>query len=677
MELFLMVLLLLATIGLSNIINHIVPFIPAPLIQIALGAIIAASPVGIQIPIEPDLFFVLFIAPLLFNDGRNVSRESLWKLRKQIVLMALGLVLATVLVIGHLTHWLIPSIPLSAAFALAAILSPTDVVAVGAMSSRVSMPKIVMHLLEGEGLMNDASSLVAFNFAVAATVTGVFSLANASLSFLVIALGGFFGGAILAYLIIRLRIFLRHFGMEDVTIHMLIQILTPFVIYLIMEHFRFSGILAVVAAGIVHAIERDHEKSPHVQLQIVSQSTWTVILYILNGLVFMLLGLQIPGIASEIFRNPLFNNMEALGYTLIITGTLFLLRFVWIYLSWWSGWTVNKHQVAKPTLQSVGLTTISGVRGAVTLAGAFSIPFVLADGSPFPERSLILFIAAGVILMTLLVASILLPLIAKPEKGKLENKNKRKKIEKNALIRTHVAAIRVIQAEINEENREAALVILANYNRTINRLKSKGSEVDALDLKKVESEVRIGALEAESRYIMKLAEEKRIDRDTTFQSQEYIRRMEFAVTNRVIYRALVISAFLKRGFFRLIRSFVPNKLELRKKRSARKNRLIKLKIAMAEVAIQEVRKGMTPQNKSISYLVIGEYNTFITKLKLVKSGKGSKEFMDLERELQDKAFQAERDEVQNLYEKGKISLDTTRKIRRQINIREAYLMEKR
>lgn len=384
MELFLIVLLLLATIGLSNIINHFMPFIPVPLIQIFLGVMLATIPLGVQIPIEPELFFVLFIAPLLFNDGKNVPRAELWKLRKLIFLMALGLVLVTVLAIGYSAHWLIPSIPLPAAFTLSAILSPTDVVAVGAISSRVKMPKGILHLLEGEGLMNDASGLVAF-FAVVATVTGVFSLADASWSFLQIAIGGFVGGGALAYLIIQLRVFIRRLGMEDVTMHMLIQILTPFTIFLVIEHYHLSGILAVVAAGIVHAIERDHEKSPTYHLQVVSKSTWTVILYILNGLVFVLLGLQIPGIATEIFSDPKFNNLQAIGYILIITASLFLLRFVWVFLSFWGSWKFDKQHLKKATLRLIGITTLSGVRGAVTLAAAFSIPFVLARWKPVPR----------------------------------------------------------------------------------------------------------------------------------------------------------------------------------------------------------------------------------------------------------------------------------------------------
>ncbi|MGE8206520.1 Na+/H+ antiporter [Heyndrickxia sp. NPDC080065] len=672
MGIFLIVLSLLAIIGLSNIVNHLVPYIPVPLIQIALGILIAVIPLGIHIPMETELFLVLFIAPLLFNDGRNVPRSALWKLRVPILLLALGLVFVTVIVIGYLIHWLIPSIPLPAAFALAAILSPTDVVAVSAISSRVNIPKSIMHLLEGEGLMNDASGLVAFKFAVTATVTGVFSLANASLSFLVIAIGGFLGGAILAFFIIQIRVLIRRFGMEDVTIHMLIQILTPFVIYLVTEHFHLSGILAVVAAGIVHAIEKDREKSPTLELQVVSKSTWTVILYILNGLVFVLLGLQIPNVASEIFKDPLFNNFVVMKYILIITFALLLLRFIWIYLSWWIGWKlVKKKKILKPYLRPIGITTISGVRGAVTLAGSFSIPFLLADGSPFPERSLIIFIAAGVILVTLIIASIFLPMIAKSAEEKVDSE--RKEMEKKAFIQTKVAAIRATEEMINDVNRSAALSIISDYNQKISQYKYESA--DANLRKKEETEIRIRALEAESSYITKLIKERRIDRETAYIAKEYIRRMEIAITNKIKYRVFVLWTLIRKILFRIVQMFVPNKKILDKKRNIIRS-IIYLKKNMAESAIQDLKNGLTSHNKNITFLVIGEYNELLTNLKLHNNASAAKEYERLKRELQGKAFQAERDEIQKMYEKGQITADIVKKVRQNINIREAYWMEK-
>lgn len=671
MEFFLIILLLLVTIGLSNFINHFMPYIPVPIIQIALAVLLAAFPLGIHVPMDPELFFVLFIAPLLFHDGKNVSRHALWKLRKPILLLALGLVFITVLVIGYLIHWLIPSIPLSASFALAAILSPTDVVAVAAISSRVKMPKTIMHVLEGEGLMNDASGLVAFKFAVAATVTGVFSLAEASWSFLVIAIGGFTGGAILAFLIIRLKIFIRRLGMEDVTLHMLIQILTPFVIFYIIEHFHLSGILSVVAAGIVHAIYRDRDQSPLMQLQVVSKSTWSILIYVLNGLVFVLLGLQIPSVMNEIFENPMFNNYEVIKFILIITAALLILRFLWVYLGWWGGW-LHKKQIPKPSLRMIAITTISGVRGAVTLAGAFTIPYVLADGSPFPERSLIIFIAAGVILVTLVLASILLPLLAESDKGNSEEL--KDEMERTAKIRSIDAAIGFIREVMNEENNGAAVSIMSNYSRMRNALKNVNA-AETEQLKLMETDIRMKALAKEAKFIDGLKEEDQIDREIIFLMDEHIQRMRVAVTNRMHYRGLFIWTIIKRTFFNFIQLFAPKKNKNKRNRSVENQKVIQLKVNMAKAAIHYLKSQMTLENEEVYLLIIGEYNDMIMKFKLAKKGAEPKKYAQMKREIQNKAFQAERDEIQNLFENREITAEVTRKLRKQINIREAYWME--
>ncbi|MDR7237688.1 Na+/H+ antiporter [Neobacillus drentensis] len=670
MEFFLLTLLLLAIIGLSSFIHHFMPYIPVPLVQIALGVLLAALPLGIEIPMAPELFFVLFIAPLLFHDGKNVSRQALWKLRKPILLMALGLVFVTVYAIGYLIYWLIPSIPLPAAFALAAILSPTDVVAVSAISSRVKIPQTIMHVLEGEGLMNDASGLVAFKFAVAATVTGVFSLVDASWSFLVISIGGIVGGVILSFLIIQLKIFIRRLGMEDVTIHMLIQLLTPFVIYYIVEHFHLSGILSVVAAGMVHTIFRDRDQSPAMQLQVVSQSTWTVLIYILNGLVFVLLGLQIPNVISEIFQDPLFNNWQVSKYIFIISAALFVLRFLWIVAAWQWGWL--KKQIQLPSMRAVGILTISGVRGAVTLAGAFTIPYVLANGGPFPQRSLIIFIAAGVILVTLVAASIFLPILAKPDKGNTDELGK--EMERVALIRTIDSAIRSIRGLMNDENRGAAVSVITSYNQLRNRLTTI-SEENSEQQKLVETEIRMKALDAEANYIEKLKKEGHIDREMAYISEEHIHRMRLAVTNRIRYRRLFIWILVKRSLYQITHLFLPNNKEQLKQRQAQIKKVIRLKVNMAKAAIQYLKNQMTSENANIYLAIIGEYSELIMKLKLAKKGADSTHYTQLQRELQVKAFQAERDEIQNLFEEGEITIDVTRKIRKQINIREAYWME--
>lgn len=461
LDIFLVVLVLLTIIAISNIVNRFIPFIPVPLIQVALGILAASFPQGLHFELNTELFFVLFIAPLLFNDGKRTPRAELWNLRAPILLLALGLVFATVIVGGYTIHWMIPAIPLAAAFGLAAILSPTDVVAVSALSGRVKMPKGILRLLEGEGLMNDASGLVAFKFAIAAAVTGAFSLAQAAVSFVFISLGGLLCGVVISFLIIRFRLFLRRLGMQDVTMHMLIQILTPFVIYLAAEEIGVSGILAVVAGGITHAVEQDRLESTMIKLQIVSSSTWNIILFILNGLVFVILGTQIPDVISVIFNDTAISNMKVIGYILVITFTLMLLRFLWVLFFWNGKWFFNKDQnIYKPGLRSTLLISISGVRGAVTLAGSFSIPYFLEDGTPFPERNLILFLAAGVILCTLVIATVVLPILTEKEEED-EERNKKLLTARRKLIKT---ALQTIKEDMNETNKTASLAVIAEYN---------------------------------------------------------------------------------------------------------------------------------------------------------------------------------------------------------------------
>ncbi|MFJ7747547.1 Na+/H+ antiporter [Peribacillus sp. NPDC097295] len=669
MEFFLVILALLILIGASNIINHFIPFVPVPLIQIALGVIIALLPLGIHIQMETELFLLLFIAPLLFNDGKNVPRTALWKLRTPILMLALGLVFVTVWAGGYLINWMIPSIPLPAAFALAAILSPTDVVAVSALASRVKLPKSIMHLLEGEGLMNDASGLVAFKFAVAATVTGVFSLVDATFSFIGIAIGGFVGGAILSFIIIRLRVILRRLGMEDVTMHMLIQILTPFIIFLVVEHFHLSGILAVVAGGIVHAIERDRELSPTIELQVVSKSTWSVILYVLNGLVFVLLGLQIPSVAKIIFQDPEFHNGQVILYIVVITLFLFVLRYIWITASWSIGWMTKKSGAQKPDFKEAGIITISGVRGAVTLAGSFSIPYVLADGSPFPQRSLIIFIAAGVILLSLIVASVFLPIVANAEEEEVVDKQADKL--RLATIHAHQAAIKIVKSQMTDENREAAMSIISRYHTKINALFYIDQDKNSNAIGEEEKDLRFKALEAERAFLDQLIKEERVDRESAYTCLEYIQRMEGAVTNRMKFRLYRSMTLFRRSALQVFKLFFPNKKEIRRIDLERLEKVKDLKIRMYKVAIQEIQAGITPENHETSSMIIEEYKLLIMRYKRENKGRTPSKMLNYERELFYKAIQAERDEVQHMFENRKISRDVANKIRQQINLREA------
>ncbi|MDQ0089823.1 CPA1 family monovalent cation:H+ antiporter [Paenibacillus anaericanus] len=668
MEMFELVLIMLILIGVSNVLNRFIPSVPVPLFQIALGTLVALLPPGLHMTLNTELFMLLFIAPLLYNDGKRTPREELWNLRSPILLLALGLVFVTVIAGGYFINWLIPSIPLPAAFALAAILSPTDAVAVGALAGRISLPKGILRLLEGESLMNDASGLVAFKFAVAATVTGVFSLTQVTFSFIWIALGGIVCGALISFLIVWIRIFLRRLGMEDVTIHMLLQLLTPFVIFIITEHLGFSGILGVVAGGIVHAIERDHTESNQAELRVVSTNTWSVILYILNGLVFVILGLQIPNATETIFQSPDYSNMQVIGFIGIISVGLILLRFIWVYLFWEGSWLLGSgEQMGKPKLTSSVLISLSGVRGAVTLAAAFSIPYVLQDGSPFPERDLIIFLAAGVILFSLIIASVVLPIISKSpedESGKFDP-------EAKARIKIVQAGIDAVRAATNDENRTAAGYVVADYKKKLKKLQN-GSSSEWSDTKRnrMEIKLRLVAIQAERQEIQNMLSSGDVSGELAIKVQEVIDQMEMVMSNRSKMKMAVALIRVRRLFSKQFTK-LPEQRDMNELKQLRE-----IKIRTSQAALEVIKSQMNDKNREAALAVIARYNESIERL---QSGFGKIESEDVfnqhKNELEIKAIQAERNEVQALFESGEINWAVANKLRQYINYLEAGILE--
>lgn len=673
---FELVLLMLVLIGVSNVLNRFIPTIPVPLFQIILGTLAAIMPLGLHLPLNSELFLLLFIAPLLYNDGKKTPREELWNLRSPILLLALGLVFVTVFAGGYFIHWLIPSIPLPAAFALAAILSPTDAVAVSSLAGRIHLPKGILRLLEGESLMNDASGLVAFKFAVAATVTGVFSLADAAVSFLWIALGGLLCGAVLAFLIVWVRMFIRRLGMEDVTVHMLIQILTPFLIYLITEELGLSGILAVVAGGIVHAIERDRNESVQAELRVVSQNTWTVILYILNGLVFVILGLEIPSATQTIFHNPEYSNLQVLGFIGLIYLGLLLLRFIWVFVFWRGSWLMGSGEdLERPKLMSSLLISLSGVRGAVTLAAAFSIPFLLQDGSAFPERDLIIFLAAGVILCSLVVASVLLPLLSREQGDDVDHSAER---EHEARLRMLKAGIRAVEGAVNEENGRAAREVISNYRRQLYHLQQSQNTEDWSDRSRNKSimKIRFAAIQAERQELQKMLEQGEVSGELAGQIQEVMSQMEVVLSSGFKMKAMVT-------LFRLQRLF-KGQLSVKKREQIpmdKKEKFASIRLRTASAALAVVKSQMNDTNRQAVMIVASQYQDMVDRLRSgVKSGQhmdatNEDMFDQFKNELQIKAIQAERDEVQLIFEEGGITRATANKLRQYINYTEAGILE--
>ncbi|VXB91609.1 Na+/H+ antiporter [Massilia sp. 9I] len=406
--------MLLAVVASGYVVRLLPIALPLPLVQIGLGVAIASfgwHPVRL----EPHTFFILFLPPLLFLDGWRIPKVGLFRDKGVILELALGLVLFTVVGAGFLIHWLIPEMPLALSFALAAILAPTDPVAVGSIAARVPIPPRLMHILEGESLLNDASGLVCFRFAVAAALTGSFSLGSAALTFLWVALGGIATGVVITLAMGAVqRLLAKRFG-EEPGASILLNLLLPFGAYLAAEHIAASGILAAVAAGITMSyVELGGRALATTRVR--RNVVWDTVQFSLNGVMFVLLGEQLPDIVRAALRGPDLpvprDFWWLAGNALAISLGLILLRLVWVWVSLRLSRMAARRagrEGIMPRKRLIFATSLAGVRGAITLAGILTLPLALPGGEPFPGRDLAVFLASAVIVVSLIVASVGLP----------------------------------------------------------------------------------------------------------------------------------------------------------------------------------------------------------------------------------------------------------------------------
>lgn len=467
METFQFVLIVLTCVAASSVIDKFVN-VSIPVIQVVIGLLVALVLPSVQeVHLESELFMLLFIAPLLFNETRETNIRALLLNLNSILSLAIALVVVSVLSVGYALHLMVPSIPLAAAFALASALGPTDAATVTALKSNIHLTHRQQTLLSGESLINDASGVVAFQFSVAAAVTGAFSLVDAAGSFTVLFVGGVAMGIVTGFAFSAINAMLGRLGYEDTVANVLYEVLTPFLVYLLAETFHVSGVLAVVAAGLVIALpRRQSNKALFARQKLVSDSTWKVISFLINGTIFVFLGMQLP-LAVLPGTNGGLNILQILGIVVVITLFMHGVRFAWLYVL--ETYKLHKgghlctgkdavdsendlassssdgekpdqplaelvseqtsEQIAeqpKPTcaikpisitsaevIKNVLVTTIAGAKGAVTLSIILTLPLTTQSGAAFPQRDLLITIAAGVILATLLLADNLLPVLSK------------------------------------------------------------------------------------------------------------------------------------------------------------------------------------------------------------------------------------------------------------------------
>jgi len=521
--------MLLAVIASAYVKRMLSGGIPLPLVQIALGAGIAAwSGHGIQL--DPELFFLLFIPPLLFLDGWRIPNTGLFRDRVVILELALGLVIFTVLGAGYMIHWMIPAMPLPVAFALAAILSPTDPIAVGSIASRAPIPKRLMHILEGEALLNDASGLVCFRFAVAAALTGTFSLTSASLTFVWLAAAGIATGVAVTSAIAWLQGKLTARYGEPAGSPILVSLLIPFGAYLVAERLHASGILAAVAAGITMSyVELGGQALAATRIQ--RTAVWDTVQFTLNGVMFVLLGEQLPdilrGASESLEQSGHINSWWLVLYAFAISFGLIALRFVWV----WATLRVTLYrrsrraataQGGKPHWRLLLATALAGARGAITLAGVLTLPLFLPNGDPFPARDLTILLASSVILISLLAASIGLPRLLggmrfpeEPAERQQEDMARRQAASA-AIAAIERAELALADAHHPDVLPQAAARVIALYEYRLNVAWSAEDQNKEhfRKLDRAERELRLAAMEAERQAIFDLARHHHISDET-------------------------------------------------------------------------------------------------------------------------------------------------------------------
>ena len=526
-----LVLAMLLAVIVSGFVVRVLPFsLPIPIVQIALGYAIAGI-LHHGVVLQPTVFFLLFLPPLLFLAGWTIPKDGLLRDKWAVLQLALGLVVFTVLTAGYLIHWLIPVMPLAVAFALAAIVSPTDPVAISTIAARTPVPKRLMHLLEGESLLNDASGLVCFEFAVAAALTGRFSLESAALTLLWVATVGVACGVAFTIAVAAVQQWLsRQFGEEGGS-PILISLLIPFGAYLLGEALHASGILAAVAAGITMSyVERTVTSMATTRLQ--RRAVWSTIQFALNGIVFVVLGEQLPGIVRRAVASMYTNGGHGpwwLGvYAVGVTAGLALLRLLWV----WVSLKVNLYRrrladadAKKVSWRLVLATSLAGVRGAITLAGILTLPLLMPDGRPFPARDLAVFLAAAVIVLSLIGASISLPPLLRgldvPQEPAAEQEEDRARA---AAARAAIESIKTAQSSVLENAGLADIEVYANAASRVIAIyqphihERTREETEARRLRKAdaaERALRLAALRGERAEIINLLRHNEISDETS------------------------------------------------------------------------------------------------------------------------------------------------------------------
>ncbi|HET9403548.1 MAG TPA: Na+/H+ antiporter [Burkholderiales bacterium] len=501
--------LMLCSVALGWVARHF--RFPYPIALVIGGGALGFVPQLPQLPFDPQFILVLVLPPILYQAALLTSWRDFKANIRPISLLAIGLVIATTLAVGGTLKFLVPDMPWAAAFVLGAIVSPPDAVAATAILSRLNIPRRVVTVLEGESLVNDASGLVLYKFAVAAVLTGTFSLLEASVQFAGVAVGGIVVGVLMGLTFIFIH---RHLG--DTFIEVLTSMLVPYIAYIVAESLHVSGVLAVVTAGLVRG--RYAPEIVSADMRIMARSAWNLLVFLLNSLVFILIGIQLSGVAGRLAG---YTPWQLFLYGTLVSAVAILVRFAWIYMATYLPRLLSpaaRKRGPAPSEAEVFIMSWCGMRGIVSLAAALALPLALNDGTPFPQRDLIIFLTFVVIAATLVLQGLsLAPLIRRLRVGTDWSGQEEQQHATLALTKAAMAAIDELAAR-EQIPGELAERIRAEFAEQVTLAVPVGEVLHAgADPAK---RLRRAAIEAERRELIRIWRENQISDDVLHHLEE-------------------------------------------------------------------------------------------------------------------------------------------------------------
>ena len=519
MTLLIYLILFLLVLIVSTTTNKLLPFLPLPLVQILLGIGIGLFVPDTDFHLNTELFLAMVIGPLLFREAEEADITSILKHWRIVVSLIFPVIFISTLSLGGMAHFLWMTLPLAACLAVGAALGPTDLVAFASLSERFRFPKRVSNILKGEGLLNDASGLVAFQMALAAWTTGTFSLSQAGTSLALSILGGFAVGFVTAMINRFLHTFLLSVRATDIASELLLELSLPLMTFFIAEEIHVSGIIAVVVAGILKASRFKKITLLEAQVDTVTDTVWHTVTFMLNGSVFVILGMELEMIAEPILTNPLYNPLLLLVSVVLLTLLLFAIRFVMIY-GFYVWRTSRLKKSLRKYMKDMLLLTFSGVKGTVSIATILLIPSNLEQ-----EYPLLLFLVAGVTLLSFLTGLLVLPHLSEEQEE-----------SKDHLM--HIAILNDVATELEKEldhhkNKLPLYAAIDNYHGRIENLilsqENKRAQEDWEALKLL-------ILSIESDGLEQAYEEGRIGERGYQVYQRYLKNMEQSINRKVASR---------------------------------------------------------------------------------------------------------------------------------------------